>query len=560
MSTDVHRSFADRIAGLTEVQQRHLASLLKLKTERRTRPNERGELVAYVKLKNLESGWETQLRSRLESSLPRHMIPYGFKVVDSLPLLASGKIDRKRLASSSNEFEPEVLASGSGGVSPVGEVELALAAVWKEVLDCSTVSRDDNFFALGGDSIQSISVIGRLRAKGLRLKPSDFFAYPVLSDLAERVETTAQVQFEKVDPTVAGRLAPMQEWFFSQSIDNRNHWNISMLLEVRERIDPKKLEDAFKQVVANQSLLRSRFSEVGGHWSQRSGDLDWGRNFEFCDLSRFNENERIGKLERHCEEVQRSLDIESGVVVRFVYFRMAAPFGDRFLIVTHHLVSDWISIGILLEQASRVYEGGFGEEGNVGSIEEGIGYRDWIDGLSRWRAREGQSDFLFWRQNAQAITAYEESRMQMRESSVEKYSVFLSEDVTTDLLQNVHELFNTRPQDYLIAALVFALKNRTSEKRIFIDLEGHGREEFDPDLDMSSAIGWFTALYPLCFDTKDCRTLNDYLLMSKETLRSVPNGGIGYGALRYMGNSDKESVEMVRWENSEICFNYLGLS
>ncbi|WP_044438013.1 non-ribosomal peptide synthetase, partial [Skermanella aerolata] len=111
-------------------------------------------LVAYVATGD-GTGDVTAWRRSLGATLPDYMVPSAFVVIDAFPLTHHGKIDRKALPA------PEAATGTGAGEAPATPAELILAAVWSDVLGVPKVGRDDNFFALGGDSILSLQVVSR---------------------------------------------------------------------------------------------------------------------------------------------------------------------------------------------------------------------------------------------------------------------------------------------------------------------------------------------------------------------------------------------------------------
>jgi acyl carrier protein len=119
---------------------------------------EEKKLVAYAAPKNKAGLTESQLRSYLKNSLPEYMIPSNFIFVDELPLSPNGKVDRKRLP------PPEFRTSRSGAkfAEPRNPVEEKLATIWQEVLNRDQISIHDNFFILGGHSLNATQVVSRI--------------------------------------------------------------------------------------------------------------------------------------------------------------------------------------------------------------------------------------------------------------------------------------------------------------------------------------------------------------------------------------------------------------
>ncbi len=128
-----------------------------------------------------------QLREKLAAMLPEYMVPAAFLVLDEMPLTSNGKLDRKALP------EPGISALRVGEYeAPEGEAEIAIAAVWQDLLKLPRVGRNDHFFELGGQSLMAIAVIGRLRELGLHAEVRTIFSAPRLSDLAAAVGANPQ--------------------------------------------------------------------------------------------------------------------------------------------------------------------------------------------------------------------------------------------------------------------------------------------------------------------------------------------------------------------------------
>ncbi|OLF53509.1 non-ribosomal peptide synthetase [Pseudomonas chlororaphis] len=129
------------------------------------------------------------LREHLQGRLPEYMLPAAYVRLDSLPLTANGKLDRKALP------DPQASALLSRGYqAPEGEVEVALAAIWSDVLKVERVGRHDHFFELGGHSLLAVSVIERMRQLGLGADVRVLFSQPTLAALAAAVGNGREVE------------------------------------------------------------------------------------------------------------------------------------------------------------------------------------------------------------------------------------------------------------------------------------------------------------------------------------------------------------------------------
>jgi non-ribosomal peptide synthase protein (TIGR01720 family) len=112
--------------------------------------------------------------------------------------------------------------------------------------------------------------------------------------------------------------------------------------------------------------------------------------------------------------------------------------------------------------------------------------------------------------------------------------------------------------DALLAAVSMTMSKWTGDHTVLIDLEGHGREELWPDVDLSRTAGWFTSIFPIVLDCREVRRPGDVLSRVRGQLREVPNGGIGYGLLRYLSGNREVVDRLTALPQAEMSFNYLG--
>ena len=134
----------------------------------------------------------------------------------------------------------------------------------------------------------------------------------------------------------------------------------------------------------------------------------------------------------------------------------------------------------------------------------------------------------------------------------------LTEYETCALLQDVPAAYRTQINDILLTALVQALSMWSGHSAFLIDLEGHGREELFPEIDLSRTVGWFTTLFPVLLRGAAGDHAGDALKSIKEQLRAIPRKGIGYGLLRYGDEESAIGRRLKAQPAAQISFNYLG--
>jgi non-ribosomal peptide synthase protein (TIGR01720 family) len=139
------------------------------------------------------------------------------------------------------------------------------------------------------------------------------------------------------------------------------------------------------------------------------------------------------------------------------------------------------------------------------------------------------------------------------EATAAAVELSLSIEETRQLLYETPKALQVEINDILLTALGRAVTKWTGHPELRVDLEGHGRGELFEDVNLTRTVGWFTAMYPVYLDLRDAAEVGEALKSIKETLRQVPNQGLGYGWLRYSGRSEtaQQPVATVR-------FNYMG--
>jgi amino acid adenylation domain-containing protein/non-ribosomal peptide synthase protein (TIGR01720 family) len=502
------------------------------------------QLGAYVTLKQPVS--MSELRQYLANVLPDYMIPGYMMELEQLPLTANGKVDRKALP------EPPMSAE-QDYVSPRTEQEQLLADVWKEVLQVEAVGIHDNFFTLGGDSIKAIQVAARLHRYSLKLEVNHLFQNPTVFELTPYLQA-AKSEIDQSSVIGDVPLTPIQHWFFNQQFDEPHHWNQDMLLFKEEGYDEAAVEQSFRELVGHHDALRMRYTHVNNEWKQQNLGLD-DHHFDMkvYDLTQ-SENVRE-QIEQEAGELQRSLHIEQGPLLRLGLFRTQD--GDHLLIIIHHLVVDGISWRILLEDFNTIYEQVLAGQPIQLPLKT-TSFQTWARGLEQYADSETLiAELPYWTKiqetQVETLTKDRDGDSTYRIGDSGSVIMELSEEETRSLLTDSHQAYQTEINDLLLTALVLSVRDWSGGAAVAVDLEGHGREEIMDGVDLTRTVGWFTTMYPVVFD-ETFENISGGIKLVKETLRQVPNKGIGYGLLKHIANRDRLPLHI----QPEISFNYLG--
>ncbi|KAG0000806.1 hypothetical protein BGZ80_006305, partial [Entomortierella chlamydospora] len=312
-------------------------------------------LVAYVIAKPDEQ-LANSLRSHLVERLPEYMVPAAYVRLDVLPLTPNGKLDRRALpAPDENAFARQTYEA------PQGEIEIALAQIWAELLNLDRVSRNDNFFVLGGHSLLVVRLMNRVATLGVQLPLSSLFASPCLSKFAEVVAIhlsgencpVSSITLISRDGELPLSFAQQRLWFLAQLDGVSDTYNIPLAIRLTGAIDRSAWQNALNTLFMRHESLRSVFVNIDGQPQVRLLPSDLPLPMHSVDLR--NAADVEVELKHLCaQEVHALFDLAQGPLIRAQLINI----GDNehvFLLTQHHIVSDGWSSAIMMRELSQLY-------------------------------------------------------------------------------------------------------------------------------------------------------------------------------------------------------------
>src|SRR2546423_2270504 len=521
------------------------------------------QLVAYVvAAQDQEAVEQATLRSFLGERLPEYMVPSHIMVLDVLPLTANGKVDRRALPA------PEPLAdTREPYAAPRTSIEQSLMEIWSQVLRLPQVGIHDNFFALGGDSILSLSLIAQARRAGLQLTVKHLFQEPTIAQLSQLVTTAAlpasSLEQERASSQGALALTPIQRWFFEQPLLNPHHWNQAFLLHAPAELSVARLEQAVQWVLGQHDVFRLRFVPPA------SPTEDWQASyvptyepvpFSLVDLRELPEEEQVSRLRDLCSQEQARLHLQSGPLARAVLFRLTGERPWRLLLLSHHLVIDTVSWRILLEDLSQAYER-LQQGLPLQSLAASSSFQQWAQRLQDYVQTDAmQQEADFWLQQTCSVPALpvDDPTGANSEGEVQSIEQHLGLEATRALLREVPQHTRASVEEVLLSALALACSDCFGSPGLAIELEGHGRQALFADVDLSRTVGWFTSLFPLVLEVGSQPEPLEALCTTRSRLRRLPQRGIGYGLLRYLHPDVEIRQRLQEQGQAAVSFNYLG--
>jgi amino acid adenylation domain-containing protein/non-ribosomal peptide synthase protein (TIGR01720 family) len=513
-------------------------------------------LVGYVVLRG-ETTDGQELRRYLQGKLPEYMVPTVFVRMEQWPLNANGKLDRRALpmpeaAASGQEKELELPATGA---------ERILAEIWSQVLGVKSIGRHDNFFELGGDSILSIQIVARAHEAGLNLSPAQLFRHQSIAQLAAVAGQRSALPAEQGVVTGAVELTPVQRWFLEEYQGRHDHFNQAVMLQSERRLEARWVKAGVEALMRQHDALRLRFDRnEDGSRRQWNAGVEAEVPFAEVDYSGYEAAEQRTAVEAFAAQMQGSLDLRQGPLLRAVLFELGAGQAQRLLLVLHHLAVDGVSWRILLEDWQKAYgQLSRGERVRLGA--KSNSYQEWGRRLGEYgrQSEELRQELGYWlKERGEGGRLPQDREGENTVESAGRVVARLGAEQTEALLEQVPAVYRTRIQEVLLTALARSAARWTAKGGLWVEMEGHGREAVVEGLDLSRTVGWFTSMYPLWLEVDRGESIGEVLKAIKEQVRGLPKQGIGYGILRYLSGEESIARRLREAARPEISFNYLG--
>ncbi len=490
------------------------------------------------------------IKENLKLMLPDYMIPSYFIQLDKMPLTLNGKIDKKSLP------HPEVLRAEEEGMTLVSDIEREMMDIWAQVLNTDKIGRRTNFYEIGGDSIKAMQVVAKINQKGYNCKIKDFLMSPVIEEIASVLESRpigSMNQQSLVEGDVM--LAPVHQAAFSMEGFNATHHSFAILLNVHVELDVIMMKKAMHKLTEHHDALRLNYDPMREVLFHNNDLLDLEFELPVYDLSDLSAEEQKKQIDAHGSKIMSSYDIENEIMLKACILDLGER-GKRLLLAPHHVVSDGVSLRILCEDLGDFYSQ-LVERGEVDPPLKTSSYQRWVEELYTYaKTDEIQQEKEYWIDMLTSDYTFPVDLDQSPDTIANSAVVTgkLSEEDTELLLTRTHQAYQTEINDILLSALSMTIKNHSGLDKPIVYLEGHGREDICPEIDISRTVGWFTTIYPVRFDLCEVDQVEDVIQNVKNNLRTVPYKGIGYGVLKYCTSENIPDIN----RSAGICFNYLG--
>lgn len=424
-------------------------------------------LVAYIVVNNQDFN-SGELRNFLSSKLPDYMIPHTLMVMEKLPVLPNGKLDRNSLP------EPDLSAIQSKFVPPQTPTQEIIANIWSEVLGIEKVGIHDNFLELGGHSLLASLVISRLReALLIELSIASLFAAPTIATFSEQIGSSAQNLLPNLEPVARNIELPLsltqqRFWFLDQMEGPNPAYNIVRVLNLQGSLNFIALEGAIATIINRHETLRTSFGIADGKPIQIiAGKLEF--TLPVIDLQELAEDHKTTEAQKLItHEYLRPFELNESSLLRVTLIQLGEK-SHQLLIIMHHIISDAWSVGNFLQELSVIYSAL--TAGLPSPLPElSIQYADYAYWQRQWL--ENQPALDYWKQQLADIPAVIELPTDRSRTAMQTFrgdlQKFQFDSQLTHKLKNLSQKSGSSLFMTLLTAFVILLSRYSGQEDIVI--------------------------------------------------------------------------------------------
>ncbi|MGW5521791.1 amino acid adenylation domain-containing protein [Gordonia sp. NPDC003950] len=523
-------------------------------------PAEGHRLLAYVVTDGISPD---DVRSALATLLPEHMVPVAVIGIDAIPLTTNGKTDVAAL--------PEPHTSGvarEGAREPATEAESALLAIFAETLHLPAcdISVDDDFFALGGDSIVSTTLVNRARRAGWRLRTKDVFTHRTIEALAVVAGPISEGDdadtHSDTAPAGSGEviaLLPIMHRLreLGGRIDRHNQ---SVVVDTPPEATPASITAALQSLIDAHEALRMTLNVIAGDvWTltaRAPGDV---AATDILDVVPLDAHDTVADaIAAASDACAARLSPGSGRMIAAAHLTPTNP-GDpgRLVLVIHHLAVDGVSRRILLDDLAAVHDAGSATDtadatrlGDfAAAVAEAALAPELLGEVAHWAAVLAPGGELIPGSPARSGT------LAAQRSHVVELDRATSRAIVTDLPSRL----GVGVTSVFLGALRIAATEVTGAGDLVVDTERHGRDTESAGLghrDLTHTVGWFTTMAPLRLPAADGTDPRAAVLAAEHQWQEMPSAGAGFGMLRYL--NPQTAMALATLPSASVLLNYLG--
>ncbi|MCO4850613.1 non-ribosomal peptide synthetase [Bacillus vallismortis] len=456
------------------------------------------ELCAYI-----EGLRRNEVRAQLETLLPGYMIPAHLIEIEQWPVTPSGKLDRNALPA------PDGAADAETYTAPRNVTEMKLAQLWEDVLKNGPVGIRDNFFDRGGHSLKATALVSRIaKAFDVQVPLKDVFAHPTVEGLASVIREGTDSPYEAMKPAEQRETYPVSSaqkriYVLQQLEDGGIGYNMPAVLELEGKLDPERLDKAFKELIKRHESLRTSFEQDEGGEPVQRIHAEVPFTLQTAVLGEQTEQEAAAAF-------IKPFDLSQAPLFRAQIVK-ASDERHLLLVDMHHIISDGVSVNILIREFGELYN-------NRTLPALPIQYKDyavWQEGFKKGNAYQTQE--TYWLKQLEGELPVldlpaDHTRPPVRSFAGDKVSFTLDQEAASGLHKLARENESTLYM-VLLAAYTALLSRLSGQEEIIVGSPIAGR----PHKDLEPILGMFVNTLALRVRPEGGKPFVQYLQEVRET-------------------------------------------
>ncbi|RIU88107.1 condensation domain-containing protein, partial [Oceanobacillus picturae] len=442
---------------------------------------------------------QLDLKSYLKERLPEYMVPSYIMELEKMPLTLNGKLDRKSLP------EPTLDMTLYEYEAARNEVEEKLVQIWSDVLGIEKVGINDSFFDLGGHSLKATVVISKIHKELKRELPlKELFQSPTIKELSKFIEATEENAYSKIEKVEEREYyetssAQKRMYMLQQFDKNSVAYNMPVVFELEGKVNGEKIEETFKQLVTRHKALRTYFETIEDEIVQKVNN-----SYEF-KLVEKNENEEIETI---MDQFIRPFALEKAPLFRV---ELVESKEQKYLLIDmHHIISDGVSMNILMKEFTELYNG----EALEALKFQYIDFASWQNKVLKSEEMKKQEEYWVNRFSDEIPILdlpYDYERPPMQSFEGESVSFEVNE-ATTEKLRKLAKETGTTMHMVLLSALNILLAKYSGQEDIVVGTPIAGRTHAD----LQNIMGMFVNTLALRNKPEGDKTYLEFLKEVKE--------------------------------------------
>lgn len=417
------------------------------------------------------------------------------------------------------------------------QTEVTLQRIFAQCLGVNSVNRDDNFFALGGDSLVAIGIAARAADEGVDMTPQHLYEHPTVAALAAAIDAAYSRGglVKPPDAAASPAVPPNLAHFLERGVREAARWRMPLILRLDPTVGVEDVRAVLTAVANHHDALRMRIVDHAGTWEQQIAPPQ-----EFDRLSRRSlagggsgESERAAVLDI-LAELAGAEDL-STTPLAAAYIGSEAGGPCYLALSVHEMVVDNASREILVTDILTAFAQRLAGE-DIALQPATTSWRQWslrCAGLATHPAVLETRDF--WLQTCRSATlrlAEPGVAAPPRCEQLTRLSSTLTREQTSEV-DDARRRLGSPIEEIVLAALSRTIARVIGEGVVAVDLEGPGRSVLRPDVDLRRTLGRFATIYPAPLPCGTGAGAVELLASIHDTLGSVPHYGLGYGLLRH---------------------------